>query len=239
MTVEENLNFYGKLFGITDLEDRIASRLRRVGLSERARSEVRKLSHGMRQRASLARALLHDPDLVMLDEPYSGLDPAAALVLRDVLEELKDGRRTVVMVTHNLREGLEMATRIAIQVGGRFEWEGSLKGARWEDFESHYLLCCGRSGVNTYLTQVWAILRKDLVLEIRSRERIGAMCAFAVLTGVLFNFSIDTTTVRPNEVATGLIWMTLIFGGLLGVGRTFHLESHRRRTAGYTHVSSS
>tara|TARA_B100000405_G_scaffold132060_1_gene92388 strand:- start:105 stop:836 length:732 start_codon:yes stop_codon:yes gene_type:complete len=138
MTVEENLNFYGKLFGITDLEDRIASRLRRVGLSERARSEVRKLSHGMRQRASLARALLHDPDLVLLDEPYSGLDPAAALVLRDVLEELKDGRRTVVMVTHNLREGLEMATRIAIQVGGRFEWEGSLKGARWEDFESHY-----------------------------------------------------------------------------------------------------
>jgi len=109
-----------------------------VGLSERARSEVRKLSHGMRQRASLARALLHDPDLVLLDEPYSGLDPAAALVLRDVLEELKDGRRTVVMVTHNLREGLEMATRIAIQVGGRFEWEGSLKGARWEDFESHY-----------------------------------------------------------------------------------------------------
>ena len=79
--------------------------------------------------------------------------------------------------------------------------------------------------MSTYLTQVWAILRKDLVLEIRSRERIGAMCAFAVLTGVLFNFSIDTTMVRPNEVATGLIWMTLIFGGLLGVGRTFHLES--------------
>ncbi|HAT37995.1 MAG TPA: sodium ABC transporter ATP-binding protein [Gemmatimonadetes bacterium] len=138
MTVEENLSFYGKLFGISDLEDRIASRLRRVGLSERARSEVRKLSHGMRQRASLARALLHDPDVVLLDEPYSGLDPAAAVVLRDVLEELKDGRRTVVMVTHNLREGLEMATRIAIQVGGRFEWEGSLKGALWKDFESHY-----------------------------------------------------------------------------------------------------
>ena len=138
MTVEENLHFYGKLFGVTDLEDRIASRLRRVGLSERARSEVRKLSHGMRQRASLARALLHDPDVVLLDEPYSGLDPAASLVLRDVLEELKDGRRTVVMVTHNLREGLEMATRIAIQVAGRFHWEGSLKGAGWEDFESRY-----------------------------------------------------------------------------------------------------
>lgn len=138
LTVEENLHFYGKLFGITDLEDRVASRLRRVGLSERARIEVRKLSHGMRQRASLARALLHDPDVVLLDEPYTGLDPAAAVILRDVLDELKDGRRTVVMVTHNLREGLEMATRIAIQVGGRFAWEGTLPGAGWEDLESHY-----------------------------------------------------------------------------------------------------
>lgn len=138
LTVEENLYFYGKLFGVTDLEDRVTSRLQRVGLLERAQFEVRKLSHGMRQRASLARALLHDPDVVLLDEPYTGLDPAAAVVLRDVLDELKDGRRTVVMVTHNLREGLEMATRIAIQVSGRFAWEGALQGAGWEDFESHY-----------------------------------------------------------------------------------------------------
>ena len=72
--------------------------------------------------------------------------------------------------------------------------------------------------MNHYLVQVWAILRKDLLLEIRSLERIGAMGAFAVLAGVLFNFSIDTSTVRPDDVATGLIWMTLIFGGLLGVG---------------------
>lgn len=79
--------------------------------------------------------------------------------------------------------------------------------------------------MNHYLVQVWAILRKDLLLEIRSLERIGAMGAFAVLAGVLFNFSIDTSTVRPDDVATGLIWMTLIFGGLLGVGRTFQLEA--------------
>ena len=79
--------------------------------------------------------------------------------------------------------------------------------------------------MNTYLTQVWAIIWKDLLLEIRSRERIAAMGAFAVLAGVLFNFSIDTTTTRPQDVAAGLIWMTLVFGGLLGVGRTFHLES--------------
>lgn len=79
--------------------------------------------------------------------------------------------------------------------------------------------------MSTYFGQVAAIVRKDLLLELRSRERIAAMAAFAVLAGVLFNFSIDTTTTRPQDVAAGLIWMTLVFGGLLGVGRTFHLES--------------
>ena len=78
--------------------------------------------------------------------------------------------------------------------------------------------------MSTYLGQLWAIVSKDLLLEFRTRERIAAMGAFAVLAGVLFNYSIDTTTTRPEDVAAGLIWMTMIFGGLLGVGRTFHLE---------------
>jgi heme exporter protein A len=138
LTAEENLRFYGKLFGLPDLRDRIPARLEQVGLTRRAKFEARQLSHGMRQRLSLARALLHDPDVVLLDEPYTGLDPSAAGVLRDVLDELKDGRRTVVMVTHNLREGLQMATRLAIQVSGRFAWEGGDEGLGREDFERHY-----------------------------------------------------------------------------------------------------
>lgn len=76
-----------------------------------------------------------------------------------------------------------------------------------------------------YLSQVAVIVWKDLLLEFRSRERITSMGAFAVLAGVLFSFSIDTTTVRPQDVAAGLVWMTLVFGGLLGVGRTFYLEA--------------
>lgn len=79
--------------------------------------------------------------------------------------------------------------------------------------------------MSTYLTQLFTIVWKDLVLEFRTRERIAAMGAFAVLAGVLFNYSIDSTVTRPEDVAAGLIWMTLVFGGLLGVGRTFHLES--------------
>ena len=138
LTAEENLRFYGRLFGLPDLEARVPERLARVGLTNRARFEVRQLSHGMRQRLALARALLHDPALVLLDEPSTGLDPSASAVLRDVLKELRDGRRTVVMVTHNLTEGLELATRAAIQVSGRLAWEGPTTEVERGGFETLY-----------------------------------------------------------------------------------------------------
>jgi len=138
LTVEENLRFYGTLFGLTDLSERVPMRLEEVGLADRAAFEVRQLSHGMRQRVALARALLHDPDVVLLDEPYTGLDPYAAAVLRNVLVALKDGRRTVVMVTHNLTEGLNLADRVAIQVAGRIAWEGTRSELVVDSFERFY-----------------------------------------------------------------------------------------------------
>jgi heme exporter protein A len=119
LTVEENLRFFGTLFGLRDLSTLIPQRLGQVGLSERAHSPARTLSRGMRQRLALARSLLHDPGLVLLDEPYTGLDAHAAAVLRQVLASLKDGRRTVVLVTHNLSQGLELADRVAILARGR------------------------------------------------------------------------------------------------------------------------
>lgn len=138
LTAEENLRFYGRLFGLTDLDRRVPERLARVGLEDRARFQVRQLSHGMRQRLALARALLHDPNVVLLDEPYTGLDPSAASVLRGVLQELRDTRKTVVMVTHNLKQGLELATRLAIQVRGRLAWEGSADEVDSSRLEAHY-----------------------------------------------------------------------------------------------------
>lgn len=138
LTVAENLRFFGRLFGLRDLGERIPDRLEQVGLTDRADFLARQLSHGMRQRAALARALLHDPELVLLDEPYTGLDPYAATVLRGVLSSLKDGARTVVMVTHNLTQGLELATRVAIQVRGRFAWEGARADLDAGAFEHFY-----------------------------------------------------------------------------------------------------
>jgi heme exporter protein B len=79
--------------------------------------------------------------------------------------------------------------------------------------------------MSLYLSQIRAILWKDLLLELRTRERLAAMAAFAVLAAVLFNYSLDTGLVAPQDVAAGLVWMTIVFGGLLGVGRTFYLEA--------------
>ena len=120
LSAEENLRFYGRLFGLKDLRDRIPERLAGAGLADRASTPVRDLSRGLRQRVALVRALLHDPEVVLLDEPYTGLDAHAAAALRDQLASLKNGQRTVVLVTHNLGKGLEIADRVAIQFRGRF-----------------------------------------------------------------------------------------------------------------------
>lgn len=120
LSAEENLDLYGRLYGLDGRRERVAAGLRDVGLWERRGDRVRTFSRGMQQRLALARTLLHDPEVVLLDEPYTGLDPHAAAMLRAVLERLRDGERTVVLVTHNLAEGLELADRVVVQVGGRW-----------------------------------------------------------------------------------------------------------------------
>jgi heme exporter protein A len=120
LTAAENLRLYGRLFGVDRLAERVEAGLRRVGLWERRDDRVKQFSRGMQQRVALARTLLHEPEIVLLDEPYTGLDPHAAAMLRGVLEQLRDGRRTVLLVTHNLSQGLELADRVVVQVDGRW-----------------------------------------------------------------------------------------------------------------------
>jgi heme exporter protein A len=138
LTAAENLRFYGRLYGLERLAERVAEGLQRVGLSRRAEDQVRTFSRGMQQRLALARTLLHDPELVLLDEPYTGLDPHAAAMLRGVLQTLKDGRRTVLLVTHHLTQGLELADRVAVQVAGRWVSDESVAAIDPETFEQVY-----------------------------------------------------------------------------------------------------
>jgi heme exporter protein A len=138
LTCAENLRFFGRLYALADLERRIPERLDRVGLLHRAGDAARSLSRGMRQRLALARTLLHDPEVVLLDEPYTGLDAHAADVLRGVLTALKDGHRTVVLVTHNLTQGLELADRVIVQVAGRIVLDEPRAAIDEASFERRY-----------------------------------------------------------------------------------------------------
>lgn len=139
LSAAENLRFYGRLYGLRDLDRRIPERLAQVGLSEVAGRRVGGFSRGMRQRLAVARTLLHDPSLVLLDEPYTGLDAHAVSLLRGILRSLRDGRRTVVLVTHHLREGLELADRAVVLVRGRVALAEDEPGAADPDrFEERY-----------------------------------------------------------------------------------------------------
>ena len=120
LTATENLRLYGRLYEVDALTERVEAGLREVRLWDRRDDRVRTFSRGMQQRLALARTLLHEPEIVLLDEPYTGLDPHAAAMLRGVLEHLRDGSRAVMMVTHNLSQGLELADRVVVQVDGRW-----------------------------------------------------------------------------------------------------------------------
>lgn len=124
LTCRENLVFYGRLFGVSDPRQRAEAVLSRLGLAGRADHRVRTLSHGMQQRLAIARAILHQPPLLLLDEPEAGLDQQSLAMLKDLLQEWRDGGRTVVMTTHNLELGAAWAGRVAVLAEGKLNpWE--------------------------------------------------------------------------------------------------------------------
>lgn len=123
LTAEENLRFYGKLYDVRDLNVKIENTISEVGLELRRKDRVRTFSRGMQQRLSIARAMLHDPSLLLLDEPYTGLDQHASEMLSGWLKRLSSSERTTLMVTHDLERGLDMADRVAILSSGRLVFE--------------------------------------------------------------------------------------------------------------------
>lgn len=106
LTCRENLVYYGRLFGLNHVQQRVEEVLSRVGLDRRADERVRTLSNGMQKRASIARAILHQPPLLLLDEPEAGLDRDSLAMLKDLLADWVQAGRTVIMTTHNVELGL-------------------------------------------------------------------------------------------------------------------------------------
>lgn len=114
LTAEENLRFFGRLYGVIKLEDRITDVLVLVGLENRRKDLVRTFSRGMQQRLAIGRAVLHDPDVMLFDEPHTGLDQDASTMLDTVLQEVAARGRTVVMTSHDLARAADLASRFDI-----------------------------------------------------------------------------------------------------------------------------
>ncbi len=138
LSAQENLSFYARLYGIDDSEKRIHELLERVGLLHRRRDLVRTFSRGMVQRMAIARALLHNPPILLLDEPDTGLDPQAAEMMTDFLREIGGSDRTVLMTTHHLERGLELADRVMILQGGRIVFDKPSDSLSYEELRPTY-----------------------------------------------------------------------------------------------------
>ncbi len=121
LSAEENLRFYGRMYGVQDLTNRIGEVLDLVGLGGRRRDLVRTFSRGMQQRLAIGRAILHDPEVLLLDEPHTGLDQDACDMLDHVLQQVAVRGRTVVMTSHDLTRIEDLATRFDVLSRGQIQ----------------------------------------------------------------------------------------------------------------------
>jgi heme exporter protein A len=120
LTARENVEFAARMHGVPDAAAAALRALAAMRVEDRADTPVRTLSRGLQQRVSIARAIVHGPRLLLCDEPYTGLDEAGAAALTATLVERREAGAALLVVTHNLAEGLEIATQAAIMRRGRF-----------------------------------------------------------------------------------------------------------------------
>ena len=127
MPVDDYLDFFGQLYGLKSSyrKERIEHLLEKFGLADARQRKIAEYSKGMRQKLALARALLHDPKILLLDEPTSAMDPASARLVRESILDLRSGKRTIVICTHNLGEAELLADQIAIIRKGKIIVRGS------------------------------------------------------------------------------------------------------------------
>jgi heme exporter protein A len=138
LTALENIRLYASLYGVANPTQRAKEVIEQLGLGERLHHLVRTFSRGMQQRLSIARALIHQPRIILLDEPYTGLDQHAAHLLSELLHQLNDGERTIILISHNLNRGLALANRVAIMTDGRLIYHQPRTQVKDAEFEQLY-----------------------------------------------------------------------------------------------------
>ena len=142
----ENIRFYATMYGVEQAESRAVEVIDEVGLKPRMHDRVRTFSRGMLQRLSIARAIVHNPSILFLDEPYTGLDQHASEILKEQLQALHTDQRTILMTTHDFSRGLEMCDRVAIMARGKLAFWESVDRVDVDDFERQYLETVAQAG---------------------------------------------------------------------------------------------
>ncbi len=162
MTAAENLQYYADIYRVSDAGSRIGKVLELVGLADRAKDWVGTYSKGMRQRLSLARAMVHDPEVLILDEPTSGVDPTGQIEVRKILLDIAHTEnKTVLLSSHNLDEVQRICNRIALIDRGEIKLYGELKDLRQK---------MGRSGV---VVNVSSTVSDTVLEQLRKQPQMG------------------------------------------------------------------
>lgn len=138
LTARENLRFYGTLYGVASIDNRIDQVIGDVGLTGREDDRVRTFSRGMKQRLAIARAIVHEPDILLLDEPFTGLDTAARQSLASRIHGFREEGRTIILVTHDLTQALALGDQFILLSRGRVIERGKTANVELEDLESLY-----------------------------------------------------------------------------------------------------
>jgi heme ABC exporter ATP-binding subunit CcmA/heme exporter protein CcmB len=249
LSAAENLRFFAALAGLADARTRVDAALRRAGLESRAADPVATFSRGMRQRIGLERALLSGPRLVLLDEPFTGLDEASAVALVARLAELRAAGAIVLLSTHDPARVEPVLDAAVVLRGGRL-----VAHRTGHPGLARILADLGAEGdapprddpprepaaaapparrlegqgagatIAAFFRAAALVARKDVLVELRSRELAVTTLFFAVVAVLVFAFAFVHDGEAPVDAPAGILWVTILFAGTLALARAFDRE---------------
>ena len=252
LTAAENLRFFAALYGVADPEARVAEALDRARLRDRATDPVGRFSRGMRQRIGLERALIANPRIVLLDEPFTGLDEISSQRLLERLATLREGGAIVLLSTHDPGRIEALLDAAIVLRGGRLiaHLPGGPAVARaiadaqaapdtvadtGPDAVVATAVDAPRAAdearpshaggsIRAFLRVAGLVAHKDALVELRSRELALTTLFFAVVAVLVFAFAFVADRQAPREAPAGILWVTTLFAGTLALARAFDRE---------------